>query len=160
MKKVRLRNSPWLRDLDAFGCRLLLWHWTQSKFSLVHFMRIGLWITEIIFCFFSSFTYPQIILIWGNFIAFYMINLIVSAVPTLQMYTIMFRLCSQPSYWITMGVSLLFFYDTIVVNHDLLLQPNLTLPQTIWWNHLLAADCCGRNGPGAGFEILQEHVST
>lgn len=61
-----------------------------------------------------------------------MINLIVSAVPTLQMYTIMFRLCSQPSYWITMGVSLLFFYDTIVVNHDLLLQPNLTLPQTIW----------------------------
>jgi phospholipid-translocating ATPase len=80
----------------------------------------------------NSFTYPQIILIWGNFIAFYMINLIVSAVPTLQMYTIMFRLCSQPSYWITMGVSLLFFYDTIVVNHDLLLQPNLTLPQTIW----------------------------
>ncbi|EEC84193.1 hypothetical protein OsI_30582 [Oryza sativa Indica Group] len=52
----------------------------------------------------NSFTYPQIILIWGNFIAFYMINLIVSAVPTLQMYTIMFRLCSQPSYWITMGL--------------------------------------------------------
>uniref|UniRef100_A0A0D3FUJ5 P-type phospholipid transporter n=1 Tax=Oryza barthii TaxID=65489 RepID=A0A0D3FUJ5_9ORYZ len=52
----------------------------------------------------NSFTYPQIILIWGNFIAFYMINLIVSAVPTLQMYTIMFRLCSQPSYWMTMGL--------------------------------------------------------
>ncbi|KAF0893887.1 hypothetical protein E2562_031422, partial [Oryza meyeriana var. granulata] len=51
----------------------------------------------------NSFTYPQVILIWGNFVAFYMINLIVSAVPTLQMYTIMFRLCSQPSYWITMA---------------------------------------------------------
>ncbi|XP_062225401.1 phospholipid-transporting ATPase 2-like [Phragmites australis] len=52
----------------------------------------------------NSFTYPQIILIWGNFVAFYMINLILSAVPTLQMYTIMFRLCSQPSYWITMAL--------------------------------------------------------
>ncbi|XP_006652191.1 phospholipid-transporting ATPase 2-like isoform X1 [Oryza brachyantha] len=52
----------------------------------------------------NSFTYPQIILIWGNFVAFYMINLIVSTVPTLQMYTIMFRLCSQPSYWITMAL--------------------------------------------------------
>lgn len=39
--------------------------------------------------------------------AFYVINLILSAVPTLQMYTIMFRLCGQPSYWITMAVSLL-----------------------------------------------------
>ncbi|KAG8063922.1 hypothetical protein GUJ93_ZPchr0004g40384 [Zizania palustris] len=61
-------------------------------------------ITDIIFCFFSSFTYPQIVLIWGNFVAFYMINLIVSAVPTLKMYTIMFRLCCQPSYWITMAL--------------------------------------------------------
>uniref|UniRef100_A0A0A9DRR1 P-type ATPase C-terminal domain-containing protein n=1 Tax=Arundo donax TaxID=35708 RepID=A0A0A9DRR1_ARUDO len=52
----------------------------------------------------NSFTYPQVILIWGNFVAFYMINLILSAVPALQMYTIMFRLCSQPSYWITMAL--------------------------------------------------------
>ncbi|KAG8063923.1 hypothetical protein GUJ93_ZPchr0004g40384 [Zizania palustris] len=52
----------------------------------------------------NSFTYPQIVLIWGNFVAFYMINLIVSAVPTLKMYTIMFRLCCQPSYWITMAL--------------------------------------------------------
>ncbi|KAL6851418.1 hypothetical protein ACP4OV_020351 [Aristida adscensionis] len=56
----------------------------------------------------NSFTYPQIILIWGNFVAFYMINLILSAVPTLQMYTIMFRLCSQPSYWITMAFRYLY----------------------------------------------------
>lgn len=34
-----------------------------------------------------------------------MINLILSAVPSLQLYTIMFRLCSQPTYWITMAVS-------------------------------------------------------
>ncbi|KAK3145027.1 hypothetical protein QOZ80_4AG0321700 [Eleusine coracana subsp. coracana] len=52
----------------------------------------------------NSFTYLQIILIWGNLVAFYMINLIVSAVPTLQMYTIMFRLCGQPSYWLTMAL--------------------------------------------------------
>jgi len=58
----------------------------------------------------NSFTYPQIILIWGNFVAFYMINLILSAIPSLRMYTIMFRLCGQPSYWITMAVSLLLFH--------------------------------------------------
>ncbi|CAN6242104.1 unnamed protein product [Urochloa humidicola] len=52
----------------------------------------------------NSFTYPQIILIWGNFVAFYMINLILSAIPSLQMYTIMFRLCGHPSYWITMAL--------------------------------------------------------
>ncbi|CAL5032749.1 unnamed protein product [Urochloa decumbens] len=53
----------------------------------------------------NSFTYPQIILIWGNFVAFYMINLILSVIPSLQMYTIMFRLCGQPSYWITMALT-------------------------------------------------------
>nr|CAB3484223.1 unnamed protein product [Digitaria exilis] len=53
----------------------------------------------------NSFTSPQIILIWGNFVAFYMINLILSAVPSLQLYTIMFRLCGQPSYWITMALT-------------------------------------------------------
>ncbi|KAK8448632.1 hypothetical protein SEVIR_7G067100v4 [Setaria viridis] len=53
----------------------------------------------------NSFTYPQIALIWGNFVAFYMINLILSAIPSLEMYTIMFRLCGQPSYWITMALT-------------------------------------------------------
>ncbi|KXG26001.1 hypothetical protein SORBI_3006G040500 [Sorghum bicolor] len=53
----------------------------------------------------NSFTYPQIFLIWGNFVAFYMINLILSAIPSLQLYTIMFRLCSQPSYWISMALT-------------------------------------------------------
>lgn len=52
----------------------------------------------------NSFTYLQVILIWGNFVAFYIINLILSSVPTLQMYTVMWRLCSQPSYWITMAL--------------------------------------------------------
>ncbi|XP_066348308.1 phospholipid-transporting ATPase 2-like isoform X1 [Miscanthus floridulus] len=53
----------------------------------------------------NSFTYPQILLIWGNFVAFYMINLILSAIPSLQLYTIMFHLCSQPSYWISMALT-------------------------------------------------------
>jgi len=61
--------------------------------------------TDIVFWVFSSFSYPQILLIWGNFVAFYMINLILRAIPSLQLYTIMFRLCSQPSYWISMAVS-------------------------------------------------------
>ncbi|VAH47070.1 unnamed protein product [Triticum turgidum subsp. durum] len=52
----------------------------------------------------NSFTCPQITLIWGNFVAFYMINLILSAVPTLQMHTVMWHLCNQPSYWITMAL--------------------------------------------------------
>ncbi|KAJ8763021.1 hypothetical protein K2173_023226 [Erythroxylum novogranatense] len=49
----------------------------------------------------NSFTVLQHIAIWGNLIAFYVINWIVSAIPSTGMYTIMFRLCGQPSYWIT-----------------------------------------------------------
>jgi hypothetical protein len=114
MRKARCRNSQWLHYPDAFGCRLLLWRWTQSKFLSGDNRYIGViycrTVTDIILCVFSSFTYPQIILIWGNFVAFYMINLILSAIPSLQIYTIMFRLCGQPSYWITMAVSLLLFH--------------------------------------------------
>ncbi|KAJ6865737.1 hypothetical protein NC652_037299 [Populus alba x Populus x berolinensis] len=44
----------------------------------------------------------QHLAIWGNLIAFYVINWIVSAIPSSGMYTIMFRLCRQPSYWLTM----------------------------------------------------------
>src|SRR4051812_17608245 len=62
-------------------------------------------LADTIFYFFSSFTYPQIVLIWGNFVAFYVINLILSVVPTLEMHNVMLRLCNQPSYWITMAVS-------------------------------------------------------
>ncbi|XP_047065739.1 phospholipid-transporting ATPase 2-like isoform X2 [Lolium rigidum] len=52
----------------------------------------------------NSFTYPQIILVWGNFVAFYVINIILSVVPSLQMHNLMLRLCNQPSYWITMAL--------------------------------------------------------
>lgn len=167
MRKVRWGNSPWLHYLDAFGYRLLLWRWTQSKFSWLlqactcaHAHWSGLFITDMIFCFFSSFTYLQTILIWGNLLAFYMINLILSAVPKLQMYTIMFRLCSQPSYWITMTVSLLLFkYDSCHNTKLWPLQPDHILVTTCW-KHLLPADCCSRNGSGAGFEVLQKCVPT
>ncbi|KAK4485891.1 hypothetical protein RD792_008542 [Penstemon davidsonii] len=50
----------------------------------------------------NSFTILQHIAIWGNLVGFYVINWIVSALPSSGMYTIMFRLCRQPSYWITM----------------------------------------------------------
>ncbi|CAK9172985.1 unnamed protein product [Ilex paraguariensis] len=50
----------------------------------------------------NSFTIPQLLAIWGNLAAFYVINWIVSALPSSGMYTIMFRLCRQPSYWVTM----------------------------------------------------------
>lgn len=50
----------------------------------------------------NSFTVFQHLAIWGNLVAFYIINWIFSAIPSSGMYTIMFRLCAQPSYWITM----------------------------------------------------------
>ncbi|XP_042504409.1 phospholipid-transporting ATPase 2-like isoform X2 [Macadamia integrifolia] len=50
----------------------------------------------------NSFTILQHLAIWGNLVFFYVINLIVSGLPSAGMYTIMFRLCRQPSYWITM----------------------------------------------------------
>ncbi|CAN6706651.1 unnamed protein product [Malus baccata var. baccata] len=49
----------------------------------------------------NSFTLLQHLAIWGNLAAFYIINWIFSAIPTSGMYTIMFRLCGQPSYWMT-----------------------------------------------------------
>ncbi|XP_018814864.1 phospholipid-transporting ATPase 2-like isoform X2 [Juglans regia] len=49
----------------------------------------------------NSFTILQHIAIWGNLAAFYIINLILSALPSSGMHTIMFRLCRQPSYWTT-----------------------------------------------------------
>ncbi|KAL2331677.1 hypothetical protein Fmac_019258 [Flemingia macrophylla] len=48
----------------------------------------------------NSFTILQHMAIWGNLAAFYAINWIFSALPSSGMYTIMFRLCRQPSYWI------------------------------------------------------------
>ncbi|EOA14661.1 hypothetical protein CARUB_v10027927mg [Capsella rubella] len=50
----------------------------------------------------NSFTVLQHLSIWGNLVGFYAINCLFSAIPSSGMYTIMFRLCSQPSYWITM----------------------------------------------------------
>lgn len=106
-------------------------------------------------CAFSSFTCPQILLIWGNFVAFYMINLILSTVPSLQLYTITFRLCSQPSYWISMAVSLPnhILYGFGLTPCSFRLTPNdgnvLSLP----------ADGCSRNGTGGGFQVLEEPVS-
>ncbi|KAL6657682.1 hypothetical protein ACP70R_005462 [Stipagrostis hirtigluma subsp. patula] len=50
----------------------------------------------------NSFTFVQLLAIWGNFIAFYVINFFFSSIPSSGMYTIMFRLCRQPSYWITL----------------------------------------------------------
>ncbi|KAK1306357.1 Phospholipid-transporting ATPase 2 [Acorus calamus] len=50
----------------------------------------------------NSFTILQHLAIWGNLAAFYVINCIVSTIPSAGMYTIMFRLCRQPSYWISM----------------------------------------------------------
>lgn len=50
----------------------------------------------------NSFTILQHAAIWGNLIAFYVINFIVSTLPWAGMYTIMFRVCRQPAYWLTM----------------------------------------------------------
>ncbi|XP_047170538.1 phospholipid-transporting ATPase 2 [Vigna umbellata] len=52
----------------------------------------------------NSFTILQHMAIWGNLAAFYVINWIFSALPSSGMYTIMFKLCHQPSYWITVSL--------------------------------------------------------
>ncbi|KAL5204538.1 hypothetical protein ABZP36_009409 [Zizania latifolia] len=50
----------------------------------------------------NSFTFVQLLAIWGNFVAFYVINFLISIIPSAGMYTIMFRLCRQPTYWVTL----------------------------------------------------------
>ncbi|KAJ7548944.1 hypothetical protein O6H91_07G034100 [Diphasiastrum complanatum] len=50
----------------------------------------------------NSFTVLQQLAIWGNLVAFYVVNFIVSMVPWGGMYTIMFRICGQPCYWLTL----------------------------------------------------------
>ncbi|KAG8089771.1 hypothetical protein GUJ93_ZPchr0011g27638 [Zizania palustris] len=50
----------------------------------------------------NSFTFVQFLAIWGNFVAFYVINFLISIIPSAGMYTIMFRLCRQPTYWVTL----------------------------------------------------------
>ncbi|XP_024530611.1 phospholipid-transporting ATPase 2 isoform X2 [Selaginella moellendorffii] len=50
----------------------------------------------------SSFTTIQHIAIGGNLVAFYIFNLVASTVKWGGMYTIMFRICSQRAYWLTM----------------------------------------------------------
>jgi hypothetical protein len=154
MRKVTWRNYPWLPSQDAFGCRPLLWRWIQSKFSCCYEL-IGLCFTDTIFCFVSSFTYPQIILVWGNFVAFYVINLILSVVPSLQMHNVMLRLCNQPSYWITMAVSLMLF--PILIFITLTMDWPFYMSTTLW-NHLFPADCNRGNGSSACSQILEKSV--
>ncbi|KAF5813469.1 putative aspartate carbamoyltransferase [Helianthus annuus] len=55
----------------------------------------------------NSFTILQHIAIWGNLVVY---NWIVSALPRSGMYTIMYRLCRQPTYWNTM------FFDREILN--------------------------------------------
>ena len=155
MRKVTWRNSPWLRSQDAFGCRPLLWRWIQSKFSRLLQTHRRVLFADTIFCFFSSFTYPQIILVWGNFVAFYVINLILSVVPTVQMHNVMLRLCNQPPYWITMAVSVLSLPILIFITTTVAWPFYMS---TTWWNHLFPADCYHGNLSGAGSEILEESV--
>lgn len=67
-----------------------------------------IWVCSNYFDACSSFTILQCIAIWGNLASFYFINWIFSALPSSGMYTIMFRLCRQPSYWTTVFVSISF----------------------------------------------------
>jgi hypothetical protein len=52
----------------------------------------------------SSFTWFQHMAVWGNVVLFYLVNLLLSLVQHSGMYTIMFRLCSQPAYWLSLLV--------------------------------------------------------
>ena len=87
----------------------------------------------------SSFTVLQHLAIWGNLLGFYIINFIISAVPSAGMYTIMFRLCGQPSYWITMFVSfptisfLMHFPSSNIALKDYLLRPTKSGTFNFYW---------------------------
>ncbi|KAJ3675744.1 hypothetical protein LUZ60_004786 [Juncus effusus] len=50
----------------------------------------------------NNYSIFQGLAIWGNVLAFYIINFAVSSVPSYGMYMIMHRLCFQTYYWITM----------------------------------------------------------
>lgn len=52
----------------------------------------------------SSFTWFQHMAVWGNVVLFYLVNLLLNLVEHSGMYTIMFRLCSQPAYWLSLLV--------------------------------------------------------
>ncbi|XP_028112189.1 phospholipid-transporting ATPase 2-like, partial [Camellia sinensis] len=74
----------------------------------------------------NSYTIFQLLAIWGNLAGFYIINWIVSSLPSSGMYTIMFRLCRQPSYWITMFVSFTFHFMHYFIYHIRLFPPLAT----------------------------------
>ncbi|KAL7250614.1 hypothetical protein ACSBR1_012609 [Camellia fascicularis] len=74
----------------------------------------------------NSYTILQLLVIWGNLAGFYIINWIVSSLPSSGMYTIMFRLCRQPSYWITMFVSFTFHFMHYFIYHVRLFPPLAT----------------------------------
>lgn len=48
----------------------------------------------------NHFTMYQHCAIWGNLLVFYFINFVFSTFRQGGMYTIMFRVCSQPTYWL------------------------------------------------------------
>jgi phospholipid-translocating ATPase len=50
----------------------------------------------------NSFTWFQHMAVWGNVVLFYLVNLLLNLVEHSGMYTIMFRLCSQPAYWLSL----------------------------------------------------------
>lgn len=111
------------------------------------------------FCFrcFSSFTVLQHLAIWGNLLAFYIINLIVSAIPSSGMYTIMFRLCKQPSYWITMFVSVSStntFTFVLLNNYFSCLLFFMLTKICIF----VTAYCSGRHGSNSRFKVLPFHI--
>lgn len=102
-------SSLWVYMASGFRCR------SRNQVQLL-VLAPGLHTSRLIHCFWvcliiilswcSSFTVLQHLSIWGNLVGFYVINFLFSAIPSSGMYTIMFRLCSQPSYWITMFVSI------------------------------------------------------
>lgn len=111
---IHSKDIVFLKSIDTIIYR----GWLGIKFFIIsNFIKYGdpsyftcLLLTFPIF-FYSSFTILQHLAIWGNLVAFYVINWILSALPSSGMYTIMFRLCRQPSYWITMFVSPIVFYS-------------------------------------------------
>lgn len=50
----------------------------------------------------NSFSVYQHLAVWGNIVIFYILNLILSLSKHAGMYTIMFRVCADPAYWLSL----------------------------------------------------------
>ena len=74
-------------------------------------------VQNVTFVFCSSFSVYQHLAVWGNIVIFYILNLILSLSKHAGMYTIMFRVCADPAYWLSLLVCASFLASQFLSFH-------------------------------------------